>query len=80
MTLGDNSMIYGLDTHTLDTTSLEPVISPVSCFDLMSYCRLGIPEDRWPSSVTYSNLLNSVNSQFDRPAILHPLAACRNEI
>jgi hypothetical protein len=78
MTNGDNSLIYGLDTFTLMTFPQNPVLSPVeidpfpgdpNCYyDLMSYCRNGGPEERWPSSVTYTSLLSGINKVFGPPA------------
>ena len=48
MTLGQNSLIYGLDTLTLRTTIMEPVVAPTNSptvanyyFDLMSQCTDG---------------------------------------
>lgn len=83
MTLGDNALIYGLDTLTLKTApAMEPVLSPSessdtdpNCyFDLMSYCRLKSPdaEDAWPSSVTYRSLLSSNNTYFGSPQTALP--------
>lgn len=74
MTNGVNSLIYGLDTYTLNATNLEPVLTPVPSppgatpndyFDLMSYCYSGGPEGKWPSSVTYKTLLTNINSIFN---------------
>ncbi len=76
MTNGDNSMIYGLDSLTLRTTTFDPVLSPTVddsdsppnwYFDVMSYCTSGGPEDLWPSSVTYPALLSSINATFGPP-------------
>ena len=72
MTLGDNALIYGLDTQTVTNDAAEPVLSPVNSasvtayFDLMSYCPAPPrpPEDRWPSTVTYSNLITGIKSLF----------------
>jgi sugar lactone lactonase YvrE len=70
MTLGANYLIYGLDSLTLDSTSMEPVVAPTNsptvdgyCFDVMSYCDHGL-EDVWPSSVTYTNWFDSINAIF----------------
>ncbi|HUD47919.1 MAG TPA: hypothetical protein VMR33_13880 [Candidatus Baltobacteraceae bacterium] len=73
MTNGDNCLIYGLDTLTLNSTTAEAVVAPTNspngiiyCFDLMSYCDED-PEDVWPSCVTYTNLLNEDNLIFGSP-------------
>ncbi|HUD47917.1 MAG TPA: hypothetical protein VMR33_13870 [Candidatus Baltobacteraceae bacterium] len=70
MTEGDNDLIYGLDSLTLNSTTANPIVAPTNslnvsayCFDLMSYCDNG-PEDVWPSVVTYANLLNNINAIF----------------
>ena len=52
LNLGVNALVFGVDTMTLDTTNLEPVLSPYQYFDLMSYCR-GVLEDRWAGVFTY---------------------------
>lgn len=73
---GDNSLIYGLDTFALKTTTDSPVLSPVeltlgdlNCYyDLMSYCRNGGLEDLWPSSATYASLLKQNNYVFGTPS------------
>jgi hypothetical protein len=78
MTDGDNSLIYGFDSLTYNTMpGMEPVLSPTNMapvpngpncyFDLMSYCRKGGLEDVWPSSVTYTALLSSINATFPPP-------------
>ena len=66
LNLGNNALIYGLDTLTLDTTNLEPVLSPFQYFDLMSYCRGGL-EDRWSSTYTYQFLMGAINANFTAP-------------
>ena len=72
MTNGTNALIFGLDTRTLDTTNLEPVLSPYQYFDLMSYCRNGL-EDRWAGTFTYQFLLGTINANFTAPPSPPPL-------
>jgi len=84
MTAGVNSLIYGLDTLTLkDTASArEPVVPPTNSdsadlnyyFDLMSYCRPPgfANEDAWPSSATYLNLMQQINTYFGSGTIVLP--------
>jgi hypothetical protein len=66
---GDNALIYGFDSLTWRQAppSQPPVLAPLQSgvgdlnyyFDLMSYCRSGGPEERWPSSWTYATILRS---------------------
>ena len=79
MTNGVNALMFGLDTCTLNTTNLEPVLSPFRYFDLMSYCRNG-PEDRWASTYTYQQLLLNINARFTAPPGTPPLTALRRWI
>ncbi|MGO8929776.1 MAG: hypothetical protein ACLQU3_23160 [Limisphaerales bacterium] len=68
MDSGFDSLIFGLDTLTLRTVpALNPVVSPYDYFDMMSYCNGSPILDRWPSSFTYTNLLNSINTNFIGP-------------
>lgn len=66
MTNGVNAMIYGLDTLTLNTTRINPVVDPNVYFDLMSYCDV-LPLDIWTSSFTYTNIRASINTLFPPP-------------
>ncbi len=78
LTNGQNALIYGFDSWTYNTSTREPVLCPTNSnggqmdpncyFDLMSYCRNGGPEDVWPSVVTYTNLLRSINAIFGSPS------------
>ncbi len=71
MTNGVNAMVYGLDTLTLkQNPALNPVLDPNLYFDLMGYCRGGpfhgptLPLERWPSVVTYADLLTGIQNAF----------------
>jgi uncharacterized repeat protein (TIGR01451 family) len=72
LNLGVNALVFGVDTMTLDTTNLEPVLSPYQYFDLMSYCRGGL-EDRWAGVFTYQTLMGIINGNFTVPPQLPPL-------
>ena len=83
LTMGDNSIIYGLDTATLrNAPAMEPVLACTdtglaNCyFDLMSYCRDqgSLDEDAWPSRVTYASLLSSNNTYFGSSPVRLPQA------
>ena len=76
LNLGVNALVFGVDTLTLDTTNLEPVLSPYQYFDLMSYCRGGL-EDRWAGVFTYQTLLGIINGNFTVPPQLPPLGQLR---
>ena len=54
MDLGDEHLIYGLDTHTMT------VVDPTEHFELMSYCGPW----RWISDVTYTSLKDAIAARF----------------
>lgn len=54
MDLGDEHLIYGLDTHTMT------VVDPTEHFELMSYCKPW----RWISDVTYISLKEAIAARF----------------
>ena len=54
MDLGDEDLIYGLDTHTMT------VVDPTEHFELMSYCKPW----RWISDVTYAGLKDAIATRF----------------
>jgi hypothetical protein len=57
MDLGQDSLIYGFDTHSMR------VVDPGSHFELMSYC--GHPDVyRWISDDTYEALQNIINDKY----------------
>ena len=78
MTAGANSLIYGFDSKAYLYASVEPVVSPYSYFDVMSYCGALVQDgkDKWPSSVTYASLLTAINATFG-PAVAVPLGVPR---
>ena len=76
MTNGVNRLIYGLDTLTLNSTNINPVVAPTNYFDFMSYCRGG-PLDRWSSSFTYNALFTRITNAFVPPPPPPPPAAPR---
>ena len=84
MTSGANSLIYGFDSQAYLDATVEPVVSPYLYFDLMSYCNELVPDgkadgkDKWPSSVTYSNLLNEMSAAFGPPVTV-PLGGPRSK-
>ena len=57
MDQGTNELIFGLDMD------LMQVADPTEVFDLLSYCRHATV-DRWPSDVTYANLLTAIDARF----------------
>jgi hypothetical protein len=63
MTNGFPAMIYGLDTLTLRTSAINPVVDPNTYFDVMSYCS-SAPLDLWISSYTYGALRTAINARF----------------
>jgi len=73
---GTNAFVFGVDTLTLDSTNLEPVLSPFQYFDLMSYCRGGL-EDRWAGTFTYQTLMAAINGSFTAPPPPPPIEQLR---
>ena len=66
MNNGANAMIYGLDTLTLGTAAINPVVDPNIYFDVMSYCDV-VPLDVWNSSYTYTAMRASITNLFRPP-------------
>jgi len=62
MDLGEQQLIYGLDTHGME------VADPREHFELMSYCGEKSGQWQWVSDITYKRLLNSINNTFGSSA------------
>jgi uncharacterized repeat protein (TIGR01451 family) len=56
LSAGEDNRVYGYDVHE------HKIIDPFRTAELMSYCDL--PDGRWVSSFTYSNLLAQVDDRF----------------
>ena len=59
---------WGLDTRFArgDVNGLAVIAptGPAATFDLMSYCRIGAPQGRWPSDYTWKLALDGLNARF----------------
>jgi uncharacterized repeat protein (TIGR01451 family) len=56
LSAGEDNRVYGYDVHE------DKIIDPFRTAELMSYCDL--PDGRWVSSFTYSNLLAQIDGRF----------------
>lgn len=63
MNQGDDSIIYGLDTHLLLQPELrgQSVVSPRQHYEIMSYCGFLNGRFQWISKVTYERIRDRIN-------------------
>lgn len=65
---GQNTLIYGFDTHLAQSPNTNArqraVISPYQHFELMSYCGFVNNQFQWISPFTYNGIKNYINSTF----------------
>ncbi|MGE3311555.1 MAG: hypothetical protein AB7O66_16435, partial [Limisphaerales bacterium] len=59
MDQGPENMVFGLDLDLRARSFANPIVSPFTTFDLMSYCQES-PFHLWPSKVTYERLAKAL--------------------